>query len=704
MSQPLRKHPFTLFFAVFAIAFATSAFEFLVVDADVEPPTVVALAGEATPVCKRTGGGLLFAVDGGEDVVFAVSGGGGSPLGYRILSAAGDTLSEGEGANVPLSEFPEAVGVFLYSLDGSPIVCVGNDAAESADQEQRSSEASRLTDGAVESIRPPDGEPILVADLGIDVLRADSGAVTSVVSRTDLSGGHVIETSRAVVGQPLHFDSIADGVGSDVETKFGASHTMVESINSLHRNGSNLRDGTPPGKFYKITTNPDVGAIVTAVSGGCCTITTANTNGFYWVCSEDCRCCGSPHYITVSLLYGGYTLTGGLYVNCPCANEDDDENGVANRIAFSKDVVIFEDAYTNAPGVVMSKRSTAVTLAGRVVGGQYGGTLTVSLANGDKIGTVSGDILPTNILLSAGETYIFEIGYEGLKASASEGDIVAIATFSENVTGRLLSDTTSITSVKIEVLADATFPTNKVRHIFGPQESAKFVPMPTLNGIQWSVGGTNAVCSTYDYRASNEPTNDVATVSISGVDFIFPLEVVAPTRLESISGHAATSGEWLAQAGSYPIPGDVAVGLHTELRLMPDYVSFMHLFLQEGECPASNIWGFFVPYASGLLPHDANAGAWSEVGMSISDNYAGGDFAAANFGGMPVTWTAGGFEYNITNYWYVKENGNIIGSLHPFIVESQVYTFSPNGDLSVEKYKYTATRGTNDITTVTRSP
>lgn len=115
----------------------------------------------------------------------------------------------------------------------------------------------------------------------------------------------------------------------------------------------------------------------------------------------------------MSLLYGGYTLTGGLYVNCPCANEDDDENGVANRIAFSKDVVIFEDAYTNAPGVVMSKSSTAVTLAGRVVGGQYGGTLTVSLANGDKIGTVSGDILPTNILLSAGETYIFEIGYEG---------------------------------------------------------------------------------------------------------------------------------------------------------------------------------------------------------------------------------------------------------------------------------------------------
>ena len=148
MSQPLRKHPFTLFFAVFAIAFATSAFEFLVVDADVEPPAVVSLAGEATPVCKRTGGGLLLAVDGGEDVVFAVSGGGDSPLGYRILSAAGDTLSEGEGVNVPLSEFPEAAGVFLYSLDGSPIVCAGSDGAMSADQEQRSPEASRLADGA----------------------------------------------------------------------------------------------------------------------------------------------------------------------------------------------------------------------------------------------------------------------------------------------------------------------------------------------------------------------------------------------------------------------------------------------------------------------------------------------------------------------------------------------------------------------------
>lgn len=405
-----------------------------------------------------------------------------------------------------------------------------------------------------------------------------------------------------------------------------------------------------------------------------------------------------------SLFSEGYSRALTSELRCPCATEEDDENGACVNIAFSDTVVVFETQYTNAPGVVVSRRSTSTTLTCRVMGGEYGGSVVVSLSNGAKILRTSGDVLPGSASVAAGEETLLSAAFEGLSESVAVGDIVGTAVFTENMTGRQLTSRTSLTSIKVSVVADAMSPSNRVRHVFGPQETATFQAFPVHGEAKWHVDGTNVVGSSCCYAAPNAPTNTMASFSAATVVFPFDLSVIAPTELNATSWWSATPNEWVAMTGSSPVPGEIAVGLRTSLQLLPDYVSFMHLYLQEGECEASGVWGFFEPYANSLLPHDANAGAWNEVGVSSIDNAAGGDFAGTSFGTIPIDLAAGGFEYAITNYWYVKNGAVMIGAPQPFLIEHQVFSLTSGGDLSVEKYRCTATRGTNGVTTVTRRP
>jgi len=410
------------------------------------------------------------------------------------------------------------------------------------------------------------------------------------------------------------------------------------------------------------------------------------------------------HALCCSLFWEGYSRALTAELRCPCATEEDDENGACVNIAFSDTVVVFETQYTNAPGVVVSRRSTSTTLTCRVMGGEYGGSVVVSLSNGAKILRTSGDVLPGSRSAAAGEETLLSASFEGLSESVAVGDIVGTAVFTENMTGRQLTSRTSLTSIRVSVVADAISPSNRVRHVFGPQETATFQSVPVHGEAKWHVDGTNVVGSSCRYAAHNAPTNTTASFSAATVVFPFDLSVIAPTELNATSWWSATPNEWVAMTGSSPVPGEIAVGLCTSLQLMPDYVSFMHLYLQEGECEASGVWGFFEPYANSLLPHDANAGAWNEIGVSSIDNAAGDDFAGASFGTIPIALAAGGFEYAITNYWYVKNGAAVRGTPQPFVIEHQIFSLTPGGDFSVEKYRCTATRGTNGVTIVTRRP
>ncbi len=486
-----------------------------------------------------------------------------------------------------------------------------------------------------------------------------------------------------------------------------SEHSLVVSFPlefSLER--VQTRSGGGPVN-YAVSSSPiNVFPNVAAVDGGCCTITCCETC-FSWECLPSCRCVGADHSISVCVGWGGYSRWIPFTAGCNCSHEaDHDINGAAVRIAFAEGAIVFENAYTNAPDDVMTRRSTSTTLSCRVSGGQFGGNVSVELVDGGRLLRTSGFAVPCSESVSAGEVVLLTSEYEAISESAAADDIVATAVFTENMTGRQLTNTTTLTSVRVNVSAAADFPTNKIRHVFGPQEVASFAATPVIDGAFWTAGETNVFGSPYNYSAPIVPTNDVVKFSIGSVNFNMNVNVIPPTRLKAVECRIASTNEWFTRTGDYPHPGDMAVGMITELKLLPDYVSFRHLFLQEGECQATSIWGLFAPYASGLLPHDEIAGAWEEVAVSATNNNAGVDFAATNFGEVPSTITIapGGFEYVITNYWYVKNNGEVTGQKHPFATNPVIFSTSVNGSMTVNRFNCTVTRGTNDVSTIIRSP
>jgi hypothetical protein len=102
------------------------------------------------------------------------------------------------------------------------------------------------------------------------------------------------------------------------------------------------------------------------------------------------------------------------------------------------------------------------------------------------------------------------------------------------------------------------------------------------------------------------------------------------------------------------------------------------------------------------LPHGVTEGALTEVKVSDLRNYAGQDFAAVNFGQIPIQLESGSFQYNITNYWYVKSSENLLIRKNILSIEAQRISLDTNSDLSIEKYGCNVQRGTNNIVNVIR--
>ncbi len=78
--------------------------------------------------------------------------------------------------------------------------------------------------------------------------------------------------------------------------------------------------------------------------------------------------------------------------------------------------------------------------------------------------------LPGTATVPAGGAVLLSAEYEALSESASEGDIVATAVFTENMTGRQLTNTTSLTSVRIELTPLISRDGAIHRHIVGVGE------------------------------------------------------------------------------------------------------------------------------------------------------------------------------------------------------------------------------------------
>ena len=241
------------------------------------------------------------------------------------------------------------------------------------------------------------------------------------------------------------------------------------------RLGATLNDG---GKSFYVMPNPSWlrGRVVWS-DGICCGVRGDGTN-FAYACGTTCPCTGCT--VRGNYLYEGYGLPV-MGVSCGCRYVPD--SGPASvSIAFDRSAVIYEDDYTNLPGVVVHPARSNAVLRCTVTGGTYGGTLSVALgaAARRKLGKISGDALPSGVRVEPGTSRSYETVYSVLEPSGGVGDIAASAIFHEDFLNSVYSNDTAMTAVKVELEAvyDAPENHNPSRHVYGVGEKIRFKVTP----------------------------------------------------------------------------------------------------------------------------------------------------------------------------------------------------------------------------------
>lgn len=231
-------------------------------------------------------------------------------------------------------------------------------------------------------------------------------------------------------------------------------------------------------------------------TNSCCPVVGSGLT-FTYSCDGSCRCtgCAATGYYT----YEGYRLpaTGGA---CGCGasggyppSEDDDTEPrpllPGATATFSKRVIFFEDEYDNAPGERVPWRSTETVLDCRASGGVHGGRARIEIAGADGLVPYGGSPLSFERELEPGETVAFKNTYRAARPSGGADDIVATATFEENVTGWTWTSESKATAVKLRFRPQVSAPENDCegRHRYGARELVDCIQMPSAPRVAWTL-------------------------------------------------------------------------------------------------------------------------------------------------------------------------------------------------------------------------
>ena len=490
----------------------------------------------------------------------------------------------------------------------------------------------------------------------------------------------------------------------------------------------------PPTGFTMQVSPENLGGCF-AWSDACCRVEGSDLT--YWIaCDFNCACRGCTVSGTYS--YEGYGIpVYGASCGCPDENDwppDQDvewgpyEAGIA--VTFDTKAVIFEDAYTNLPGVVVGRRSTRTTLTCVVNGGPHGGIASFSATGLERLLRVGGNVavLPTGpVRVPAGASFHYCLEYEGFRPSESEEDIVVRGRFDENLTDEILSDEDKATAVKLklEAVYEAPENPNASRHIYGVGEKVRFcvtpvVPGATLSVVKADVGDTVTRYDTFEYERSVAvtqeniyrcPATDTRpdiTLHCHDSSYSPLMTVVEPQYV--VARNATSEGAFW--------PGDVCMGtLITTDYVGPFTVSFRGVKMFEVVCTnAIPPTGYFATTNFiGNLVHDLRAGAgWIHP---IGDgNYWMTDQAGRS--APYANWSSGRLEWKIPIGWarFSSESDNASRTTscdyelfmnkrsRPLLIGNredaykQIYTIDDDGTSAVEKFGYKLSRNRFSLT------
>ena len=335
--------------------------------------------------------------------------------------------------------------------------------------------------------------------------------------------------------------------------------------------------------------------------------------------------------------------------------------------------IFVESTYTNYPGELTVRTSTEQRLTAHWAL-RNDGTLTLSATEGAAVSVkagspdgepvdlpyewygYSGDVdsmdfyVTNNDPSRAGEPVTFELEFDG--------DIEGYA-----------SDTSGMLEVvKYRVEADADWPSNKIRHVFGPRETFKAI---IENGPSF---GFDAPLTPGEYNMSFDYNGSTCT---------FPIRVIAPNGIAGTK--VINDGECM---------GDViGAGFLARMQVLPTYVSFAFgLGIMEEFAPVSGRWGCFLDfnkYPSSQFAHTEARGARNPLRIQAENIVEGLDQVQTRLVELPAE--DGGYTLNIPVKWgidggpYVHDIGHVPMTIH----------VQTDGTVSVSKFGITARRKQN---------
>ncbi|MGN0846666.1 MAG: hypothetical protein ACI4RA_04695, partial [Kiritimatiellia bacterium] len=360
-------------------------------------------------------------------------------------------------------------------------------------------------------------------------------------------------------------------------------------------------------------------------------------------------------------------------------------------VEFSKAAVVFEEAYTNAPGDVVARRSTTTRLTVSASGGPHGGSFTLRTRGLDRLSTRGGTgplSVPPGMTLGPGETYCVSFVCGAARHSEAEGDVRVEGTFTDAATGETESPGAETTAVRLEVVPEFLFPPHLPnRHTFGVCERVGFFHLPDgISDASWQASvnvfdqGTERNKKLFQYSLT--PGEATLTFSYKGVSFPVQTRCIAPSSI--VCSRTPT-----VLAYSVPAGHAGGVGMDMELTLCPSNVSFRNIRMKELATTDGVVSGYFRQNSfSNWWNHTEAQGANKvfPVGRynDFFDTVAIGDCPP-----LPETggWSEGSITWRIPTVWREPSTFSISRGFQLFTVETQRSTIDSAGTVGVEKYK-----------------
>ena len=393
-------------------------------------------------------------------------------------------------------------------------------------------------------------------------------------------------------------------------------------------------------------------------------------------CQDDCYCTGCS--FEGVFVYEGYRHPV-VDLSCGCTHKE--ESSATASISFSKSAVIFENCYTNAPNDIVPRRSTTNSLDITIHGGPFGGSAEIEFDDKGKLEYLTQEAIPRSISVAAEQTLELSFPFIAKEESASENDIKASLKFTEYFTADTIESEDEMTAVRVEVVAEADWPENKNRHVFGPAEIAIIKQSPSEPKVYFAQllpngGGVMANGNEWQYTAPTPSSAMIYRINgfcDGGGVFSMYMKTLTPTGY-SVFEIRTNCFSSAGQSGGFLMV--------MKMRLNPLTVSFENLELIEIPRVATNAVGYYAQESkTHLLDHGRHgAGNWVEVAIS---NLC---FDTVQMGINDPPWLSGGsFTWPIPNAWRVSECEEM---LNQFINTDQTFILEPNGDSRVRKFGF----------------